>query len=83
MDVEMSLGELPDGRRAAVLQWLRESVGTCANCGAPVTRTHARQAGQMGFVHVSCVDAKTPLEGRDAAPESAAVVARARRSDWG
>lgn len=83
MSIEDQLAEISPERRDAVAAWLVESVGQCTTCEGPVRRIDPRRAESAGFAHLSCPTAAPPALAADDEPVSAAVAARARRSDWG
>jgi hypothetical protein len=84
VNIEVQIEQLPPDRRQAVLTWLTGTLGECPSCGSPVRRTHARSTGKSGWEHRDCRSvAAGDAVPAPAEPTSAAVEARARRSDWG
>lgn len=76
------LTHVREDRRDAVRAWLEGSLKDCAACGFPVRPVDPRKTGKEGLQHLDC--SKAPMEVAEAGePVSAAVAARARRSDWG
>lgn len=81
MDLDPIAAAFGEERRSAVASWLQESLTDCASCGKPVTRISPRRASGNGLEHMDCSSAV--VETAPDEPVSAAVAARARRSDWG
>lgn len=73
---------LSEHRGEAVVAWLGESVAECPACTEPIRRTDPYHGTKDGLAHLDCPQLSREPQ---AAPEpvSAAVAARARRSDWG
>lgn len=84
---EPHLESLTPVRRDAVIAWLATEVGICGSCGSPVLVSQPRRLGKTGVEHSACEQAPSvtePLAAAEPLEEtSAAVAARARRSDWG
>ena len=79
----IDLDLLPADRREAVATWLATSIGDCTSCGRPVLLTQGRRAEKKGYAHMACDQVENDGAAGAKEPQSAAVEARARRSDWG
>lgn len=82
MPFDDSLSTLPPERQQAVRAFLNSSLADCPACGRPVTPVSPRRLGDRGLEHLDCSAADQPAV-EPVEPVSAAVEARARRSDWG
>ncbi|MDX6714337.1 MAG: hypothetical protein QOH30_895, partial [Baekduia sp.] len=54
VSIHAQIEHLPVDRREPVMAWLTASLGDCATCASPVTRSQPRRTGKAGLEHLDC-----------------------------
>jgi hypothetical protein len=83
MSFDHLLSHFDENRGAAIVTWLGSSLSDCHKCGNPVRPVDPRKSDNDGMTHLNCKASSQDAGPTTSEPVSAAVEARARRSDWG